>query len=78
MPSRPRLIFIVFFLTGAMIFVVALRTASSRVFNQYRSAMVVQERFSQELRNQQFRMETLISPYRVEQEMVVPQPVQSR
>jgi len=73
MPSRPRLIFMVFFLTGTMIFVIMIRTASTRIFNQFRSAVVLQERLRQELRYQQLRMETLISPYSVEKERTVPQ-----
>jgi len=63
----------VFFLTGTMIFVIVIRTASARIFNQFRSAVVLQERLRQELRYQQLRMETLISPYSVEKERTVPQ-----
>lgn len=60
--SRARFVYIVFFMTGALVFTVHLRTSSVRLFNQYRSAMVEQKRITQQLWQQQLRFESLINP----------------
>ena len=54
--------YIVFFLTAALVFAVHLRTSSVRLFNQYRSSMVEQNYITQQLWQQQLRFESLISP----------------
>lgn len=60
--SRVRFVYIVFFITGALVFTVHLRTSSVRLFNQYRSAMVEQKHITQQLWQQQLRFESLINP----------------
>lgn len=60
--SRPRFVYIVFFLTATLVFTVHLRTSSVRLFNQYRSAMVEQNHITQQLWQQQLHFESLINP----------------
>jgi hypothetical protein len=62
MPSRPRLVFAVFFLTAVLIFTIHIRTASSRVFNRFCKAQAQQKILRQELRTCQLRFESLITP----------------
>jgi hypothetical protein len=61
-PTRPRVVFILFFLTGVLVFTIHLRTTSSRVFNQFCKARADQKLLVQELRSQQLRLESLINP----------------
>jgi hypothetical protein len=65
MPSRPRLVFVVFFLTAVLIFTIHIRTASSRVFNRFCKAQAQQKILRQELRTCQLRFESLITPRRL-------------
>jgi hypothetical protein len=65
LPSRPRLIFVIFFLTAVLIFTIHIRTASSRVFNHFCKAEAQQKILRQELRGLQLRFESLISPRRL-------------
>lgn len=74
MPTRPRLVFIIFFLTGTLIFTILLRTTSSRVFNQYCRARAEQKMLLQDLRSQQLRLESLINPRYMFEHMPSPQP----
>lgn len=60
--SRARFVYIVFFMTGALVFTVHLRASSVRLFNQYRSAMVEQKHITQQLWQHQLRFESLINP----------------
>jgi hypothetical protein len=65
MPSRPRLVFVVFLLTAVLIFTIHIRTASSRVFNHYCKEQAKQKLLRQELRTCQLRFESLVTPRRV-------------
>ena len=60
--SRARFVYSVFFLTATLVFTVHLRTSSTRLFNQYRSAKVAQHQITQQLWQQQLRFENLINP----------------
>lgn len=60
--SQTRFVYLVFFITAAMIFTVHLRTSSVRLFNQYRSAMVEQKQLTQQLWQRQLHFESLINP----------------
>ena len=60
--SRPRLIFIIFFLTAVLISTVHLRTASSRIFYRSRRALVVQGNLKLKLGEKQLKLEQLITP----------------
>jgi hypothetical protein len=72
LPSRPRLVFVVFYLTAVLIFTIHLRTAKSRVFNQYCKAEAQQKILRQELRSLQLRFEALISPRRLLENLPAP------
>ena len=72
MPSRPRLVFIVFFLTAVLIFTIHIRTASSRVFNRYCKAQAQQKILRRELRDCQLRFESLTAPRRLMQNVIFP------
>ncbi len=79
MPTRPRLVFINFFLTGTLIFTILLRTTSSRVYNQYCHARAEQNILLQDLRSQQLRLESLINPrYMFEHLPPPPEPDKSK
>jgi hypothetical protein len=65
MPTRPRLVFAIFFLTAVLIFTIHIRTASSRVFNRFCKAEAQQKILHQELRSQQLRFEVLVNPRRL-------------
>ncbi|MCK5564948.1 MAG: hypothetical protein KAJ07_06840 [Planctomycetes bacterium] len=60
--SRARLIFISLFLTVVLIATVQLRTASSRVFFEFRSSFVLQNRLKQQLWQKQLRLQSLVNP----------------
>ena len=72
MPSRPRVVFVIFFLTAVLIFTIHIRTASSRVFNRFCRAEAQQKILRQELRSQQLRFESLISPRHLLEHTSVP------
>jgi hypothetical protein len=72
LPSRPRLVFVVFFLTAVLIFTIHLRTASSRVFNQYCKAEAQKTIRLQDLRGLQLNFESLISPRRLLENLPLP------
>jgi hypothetical protein len=65
MPTRPRLVFAIFFLTAVLIFTIHIRTASSRVFNCFCKAQAQKKILLQELRTCQLRFESLITPRRL-------------
>jgi hypothetical protein len=65
MPSRPRLVFVVFYLTAVVIFTIHIRTASSRVFNSFCKEQAKQKILLQELRTVQLRFESQITPRRL-------------
>jgi len=72
LPSRPRLVFIAFYLTAVLIFTIHIRTASSRVFNHYCKAEAQRKILLQELRGLQLRFESLISPRRLLEHLPAP------
>lgn len=60
--SRSRLIFIVFYLTAVLILTVLLRTNSSRIFKNFRTAIVTQDRLKQQLWHRELKMASLTTP----------------
>ena len=60
--SRWRLIFVIFYLTGILIGVVSLRTASARLFYEYRTLYVARGHLCQELWHKQLEFESMINP----------------
>lgn len=60
--SRSRVLVVIFSVTAFMIFTTHLRTASARMFNRYRSAMVDQKNLKQQLWQKQLQFECLINP----------------
>jgi hypothetical protein len=72
MPSRPRLVFVIFFLTAVLVFTIHIRTASSRVFNRFCKAQAQQKILRQELRDCQLRFESLTTPRHLLQNVVLP------
>jgi len=71
--SRSRLIFIVFYLTVLLILTVMMRTNSSRIFNNYRSAYVERKHLTQQLRQQQLQMAFLTTPGEISRRLGEPQ-----
>lgn len=78
MPTRPRLIFAIFFITSVLVLTIHLRTTSSRVFNRYRSAVVIQEQLKNQLRQEQLRIESLMSPQNLMEHLKQQQPVKDK
>ena len=72
--SRSRILCIVFFMTAASVFTIHLRTSSSKIYNKYRSAEVEQGRLRQELWQQKIRLETLVNPMKVVEQVQQLQP----
>lgn len=60
--SRSRFIFIIFYVTAAMILTVHLRVDSARAFNHCRAAYIEQARLKQQLWQKQIELESLINP----------------
>lgn len=60
--SRSRFIFVIFYVTAALILTVHLRIDSARAFNQCRGAYVEQGRLKQQLWQKQLELESLINP----------------
>jgi hypothetical protein len=60
--SRARLIFIVFYLTALLIAAAGVRIASSRTFNKFSAALIIQNRLKQQLWQKQLELKGLISP----------------
>jgi hypothetical protein len=60
--SRLRVILVVFSVTACLIFTIFLRTSASRMFNQYRTAVVEQKNLRQQLWHKQLRFERLVNP----------------
>lgn len=60
--SRSRVIVVIFSVTAFLIFTILLRTSSSRLFNQYRQAVVEQKALRQQLWQRQLRFECLVNP----------------
>jgi hypothetical protein len=69
MISRPRLIFVVFYLTSILIATVYIRNASSRVFYTFRRTLVSQNRLKQQLRQKQIEFESMINPAAISQRL---------
>jgi hypothetical protein len=60
--SRARLIFIVFYLTALLIGATSVRISSSRTFNKFNTAMIIQNRLRQQLWQKQLELKGLTSP----------------
>lgn len=60
--SRPRLIFIIFFMTAVLIIAVSTRTTSRRIFFKYRKAFVAQKRLKQQLWHKQLTLASMTTP----------------
>lgn len=56
------MIVVIFSVTAFLIFTILLRTSSSRLFNQYRQAVVEQKTLRQQLWQRQLRFECLVNP----------------
>jgi len=60
--SRPRLIFVVFYLTVVLIGAVHLRVSASRLFYQCRRALVARDNLKLQLGDRQLKLEQLLNP----------------
>ena len=60
--SRGRLIYVIFFLTVALIGTIHLRNSSGRLFSRYFAAKSEQRRLVEELRKKQLQLEQLTTP----------------
>jgi maltodextrin utilization protein YvdJ len=67
--SRARLIFIVFYLTALLIAAAGVRIASSRTFNKFSTALIIQNRLRQQLWQKQLELEGLTGPGAVSERM---------
>jgi hypothetical protein len=67
-------VFIIFFLTGVLVFIIHLRTTSSRLFNEFCKVKAEQKLLVQELRSQQLRLESLINPRYMFEKLPQPDP----
>jgi hypothetical protein len=65
--SRARLIFIIFYLTALLISAAGVRIASSRIFNKFSTALIIQNRLKQQLWQKQLELEGLTGPGAVSQ-----------
>jgi len=72
-----RLIFVAFCFTSVMLFAASLRNANDRVFYKICAARVSQNRMKQQLAVKQLRVENLINPASVSQQ-IVKTPVKNR
>ena len=69
MRSIFRLVFVVFFFTLLMLLAVCLRNANDRVFYKVCAARVSHGRLTQELAAKQLRLESLINPANVSEQV---------
>jgi hypothetical protein len=64
-----RLVFVALFCTSVMLFAASLRNANDRVFYKICAARVSQSRLKQQLAGKQLRLENLINPTSVSQQV---------
>ena len=64
-----RLVFVALFCTSVMLFTASLRNANDRVFYRICAARVSQSRLKQQLAGKQLRLENLINPTSVSQQV---------
>ena len=64
-----RLVFVAFYFTSVMLFAASLRNANDRVFYKICAARVSQNRLKQQLAGKQLRLESMINPASVSQQV---------
>ena len=64
-----RLVFVAFYFTSVMLFAASLRNANDRVFYRICAARVSQNRLKQQLAGKQLRLESMINPASVSQQV---------
>ena len=64
-----RLVFVAFYFTSVMLFAASLRNANDRVFYRICAARVSQSRLKQQLAGKQLRLESMINPASVSQQV---------
>jgi hypothetical protein len=64
-----RLVFVAFYFTSVMLFAASLRNANDRIFYKICAARVYQSRLKQQLAGKQLRLENLINPANVSQQI---------
>jgi hypothetical protein len=64
-----RLVFVALYCTSVLLFAASLRNANDRIFYKICSARVSQNRLKQQLAGKQLRLENLINPTSVSQQM---------
>jgi hypothetical protein len=64
-----RLVFVAFYFTSVMLFAAFLRNATDRTFYKICTARVYQNRLKQQLAGKQLRLENLINPANVSQQI---------
>ena len=69
--SRPRLIFVIFFLTAILIITVSSRTTSRRIFYRYRSAYVARKRLRQQLCEKQLTLAAMTTPGEISERLKI-------
>ena len=74
------LVFVAFYFTSVMLFTASLRNANDRIFYKICAARVSQSRLKQQLAGKQLRLENLINPTSVSQQvsLQVNQPVKQQ
>ena len=63
------LVFVAFYFTSVMLFTASLRNANDRIFYKICAARVSQSRLKQQLAGKQLRLENLINPASVSQQI---------
>ncbi|MGA2323589.1 MAG: hypothetical protein ABSG22_07055 [Sedimentisphaerales bacterium] len=63
------LVFVAFYFTSVMLFTASLRNANDRIFYKICAARVSQSRLKQQLAGKQLRLENLINPASVSQQV---------
>jgi predicted transglutaminase-like cysteine proteinase len=63
------LVFVAFYLTSVMLFTASLRNANDRIFYKICAARVYQSRLKQQLAGKQLRLESMINPTSVSQQV---------
>ena len=63
------LVFVAFYFTSVMLFTASLRNANDRIFYKICTARVSQSRLKQQLAGKQLRLENLINPASVSQQI---------
>jgi predicted transglutaminase-like cysteine proteinase len=63
------LVFVAFYFTSVMLFAASLRNANDRVFYRICAARVSQNRLKQQLAGKQLRLESMINPASVSQQV---------